>query len=538
MAEIINIPDKLAGEDLTAGEFNQIKNKTNAAITEQNETKTSHAASISANAAAIAGKVGKVTGKGLSTNDYTTEEKNKLNNMTAETGATIKSKLEALTGNERLDASAVKGLPAGGGGNAIIVEWVEGEMPPTIDADYQIGNFIQGRKHLVTITAVGDETVAIIQAENFAEGFDTITLGEKLIIQIEIDNTHSFLIILSRFRIEGQVQSYTISKYSMSGVQDPLFDLHFIASDQISEFIIDSNNDIVIAGSFAQKLEKYSIAGVKYESYPASDISSQSIMGLVKNTTGLYAGCFNMEVQSIIKLDNAGLIDSSYDVVTDDVPIIADELNRLYVINYDTPILKRLNSDGSIDLNFTPYSGVSFLIQKPVWVNSKDHLIYVLSGIERSIVCLNEADGSVSENFIWPTTNCISLIYASDKLIVANYFEGFTYANIINPITGSAESFEMIPFDENPRPLFAIAGDDMYFANRGVINKMTETGLIRSGYNRFSIANALPTSANFGDILVCVGNMKWNTIPAPTTQSYLMHSGVEESLPFWYSAVD
>lgn len=64
------------------------------------------------------GKVDKVTGKQLSTEDYTTAEKTKLAGIatgaTAETGATIKSKLEALTGTNRLDAAAIKNLPTGG----------------------------------------------------------------------------------------------------------------------------------------------------------------------------------------------------------------------------------------------------------------------------------------------------------------------------------------------------------------------------------------------------------------------------------------
>lgn len=71
MADLINIAAKASGDTLTAGEFNTVVNKTNDAITEQNATKAAHAE-------AIALRVEKVGGKGLSTNDYTTEEKNKL----------------------------------------------------------------------------------------------------------------------------------------------------------------------------------------------------------------------------------------------------------------------------------------------------------------------------------------------------------------------------------------------------------------------------------------------------------------------------
>ena len=172
MADTINIASKQSGDTLTAGELNTIVTGTNAAITEQNETKAAHAeaiaAEITARSNADALKVDKVEGKGLSTEDYTTTEKNKLaalnehdkgffdneaaiiaahpagqagwfcrngetdtiwtwdveteawvdtgTNIEAETGETIKTKLETLEGDNRLDASAIKNLPSGGDG--------------------------------------------------------------------------------------------------------------------------------------------------------------------------------------------------------------------------------------------------------------------------------------------------------------------------------------------------------------------------------------------------------------------------------------
>jgi len=78
MASTINVAIKQAGDSLTAGELNSIVSGANAAITEQNQTKTDHAAAILANSQSLASKVDKVTGKGLSTEDYTKEEKQKL----------------------------------------------------------------------------------------------------------------------------------------------------------------------------------------------------------------------------------------------------------------------------------------------------------------------------------------------------------------------------------------------------------------------------------------------------------------------------
>lgn len=47
---------------------------------------------------ALSGKVDKVTGKGLSTNDYTTAEKNKVTNLPADTNATLGNKVDKVPG--------------------------------------------------------------------------------------------------------------------------------------------------------------------------------------------------------------------------------------------------------------------------------------------------------------------------------------------------------------------------------------------------------------------------------------------------------
>lgn len=78
MAQPITIATKNTGDDLTALEFNQVVEKTNAAISEMNSSKTASDLKEQAQDAAIASKVDKVEGKGLSTEDFTTIEKEKL----------------------------------------------------------------------------------------------------------------------------------------------------------------------------------------------------------------------------------------------------------------------------------------------------------------------------------------------------------------------------------------------------------------------------------------------------------------------------
>lgn len=66
-------------------------------FTEDGVTLNSHADDIEANAAALVNKVDKITGKGLSTEDYTTAEKSKVTNLPADTVTSLAAKADAAT---------------------------------------------------------------------------------------------------------------------------------------------------------------------------------------------------------------------------------------------------------------------------------------------------------------------------------------------------------------------------------------------------------------------------------------------------------
>jgi hypothetical protein len=114
MAEKVNIVIKNSGEMLTAGEFNELLNKTNAAITEQNQTKSDHASALT----------------------------NKVD-VSSYNGANIKQKLGALTDDERLDASAIKNIPSTGSSTELII-WPTGSPKPTVEANKMVGDFVEG----------------------------------------------------------------------------------------------------------------------------------------------------------------------------------------------------------------------------------------------------------------------------------------------------------------------------------------------------------------------------------------------------------
>src|SRR5574343_235017 len=73
---------------------------------EQNLILDDHADEIEANATAIAGKVDKVTGKGLSTEDYTTAEKAKVTNVPSNTTSELAAKADSTAVNAALSNKA------------------------------------------------------------------------------------------------------------------------------------------------------------------------------------------------------------------------------------------------------------------------------------------------------------------------------------------------------------------------------------------------------------------------------------------------
>ena len=102
---INNKVDKVSGKGLSTNDFTTtLKNKLDG-LSNYDDTKIK--SDISANTTAIGNKVDKVSGKGLSTNDFTTTLKNKLNSLSNYDDASIKSDIAETSSKTAVNRSTI-----------------------------------------------------------------------------------------------------------------------------------------------------------------------------------------------------------------------------------------------------------------------------------------------------------------------------------------------------------------------------------------------------------------------------------------------
>ncbi|MDE6835021.1 MAG: hypothetical protein K2J39_12375 [Ruminococcus sp.] len=102
---INNKVDKITGKGLSTNDFTTtLKNKLDG-LSNYDDTKIK--SDISANTTAIGNKVDKVSGKGLSTNDFTTTLKNKLNSLSNYDDASIKADIAETSSKTAINRSTI-----------------------------------------------------------------------------------------------------------------------------------------------------------------------------------------------------------------------------------------------------------------------------------------------------------------------------------------------------------------------------------------------------------------------------------------------
>ena len=339
--------------------------------------------------------------------------------------ATIRNRLTTLTGDNRLDASAIKNLPGGGGTNEVI-EWVTGDEKPTVVADHQIGDFEEGKIHLVTIVTVGESTTAIVQIENWTEGFQLIT-QPTVITATAVDNTKTWLYVNS-VTGEGGSEVNLLKRYSLLGIEDTEFVAPVITPGYVQAMAFDGNNDLVLAGNFTGR---------------------------------------------VIKCDINGVVDETFDPTvlgTSVRQIAVDSNNAILVLSKGAGAicyLRRLNSDGTTDSAFT-YSDTSTMFSICI---SDANRVFVAkkSGDNGSVILLLDQDGSVYSGFSAYTRE-VNQVYD----LKYSYFWGRLYACYGLPAIPSlglvclgldGEIFEAFtnPFDENAGEItnLSISGDGL-----------------------------------------------------------------------------
>lgn len=260
-------------------------------FTEINKKISQNTAAIAANTTAIQSKVDKVDGFGLSSNDYTSQEKTKLaglNNYTLPTASdTVKGGIKVGTG------LTMNGevLSATGGGMADSVEWDNVLSKPKFATVATSGayNDLTGRPNLATVATSGSYTdlsnKPTIPTVDVTKSYVDTQLATKanasnVYTKAEVDSKVS-----SVYRVKGSVASYAnlpsetvdLSGYATTAAMNSALGNKV---DKVSGKAL-STNDYTTA-------EKNKLAGIAASannySLPAA---TSSVLGGVKTSTGI-----------------------------------------------------------------------------------------------------------------------------------------------------------------------------------------------------------------------------------------------------------
>lgn len=564
MSDLINIPTKSSGDTLSAGEVNTIVNKTNDAITEQNQTKIDHAE-------ALANKVDKVAGKGLSTEDYSTAEKNKLSGVAAgatnDTGATIKAKLEALEGDARLDASAIKGLLEGGGSsNVQLVEWPTGSARPTINNVVVVGDFFEGFSHVVETITIEETNYAVvtkIDSYNPAEFWKDDWPGVQAIFKL-LDGTY----LISCSTDGGD--SYFFKKINSYGIEDVEFSQNAPVDILMATHLCQlSNGSIIIAGSDSQNtpvIRKISNTGVEDTVFTAN--VSGSFVGIGNSSINSIHVCSD---DSIIfcnkntkprKINSDGILDETFSSNIANVDfdgyydMILSNLSDNSVIycygHSESGRVKKTTEAGVEDADFTSnYANQQYGI-KAILVDADDN-IYLGGGSSGfGFLAMISSEGVRNHDFVNNDWGVIPVVYnlafAEDgSSIIAFTSMGVVFSGDYRLNQGLirlaiiAGNYSTVFLSDSEYLIIALP--DRLLKYKFSLENYREYKLL-SGINRTNneiskllenldstVLYPLASSTEGSIFIKYSGHLTW--IQPPTSPSVLKHSGTPDSSPYW-----
>lgn len=201
--------------------------------------------------------------------------------------------------------------------------------------------------------------------------------GEIVTMAIQVDGK---IVLGGFFTSYNGIVKNRIVRLNGDGTLDPSFTSGNGFNGNVNSISLTSSNKIIIGGSFTQ-----------YNSNPSKNIVGLNIDGTLDSTFSIGSGA------------NAAI--NSISIQFDDKIIIGGSFN--FFSNVLKPYINRLNSDGSVDLNFNQSTGVFSSVNS---VDVQDDGKVILAGkIEKYNGILTEnvirvnADGSLDPTFYSPS---------------------------------------------------------------------------------------------------------------------------------------
>lgn len=266
----------------------------------------------------------------------------------SETGASIKAKLEALEGDERLDASAIMNIT--GGSSAKIIEWVVGEAEPVINADIVVGTIEEGHKYVAFDAVISGQTLAyILPYEKYIEinyDFGDLLSVPRAVLQTESD-------------IYVAIDS-TVIKYNIDGTLNTGF-AWVELDDDIYVLAEDAEGKLLVGGIFENALLRFNADGTEdvefsspnLQQYLTNDIDVRTI--LVDGSNIYVGGQFDGAVKKILP---NGDIDTLFNAaITGYCASLAKLPDGSILCGTNDPgngFLVKCDGGGNIDFDFVP----------------------------------------------------------------------------------------------------------------------------------------------------------------------------------------
>ena len=464
-----------------------------------------------------------------------------------QTAAEIKTKLEALEGDERLDASAVKGLPEGnGGGTTTIVEWVSGEPKPTLAVDKMAGDFVEGYQHNVTILTVNDIRIGIITVINDNSKSFTVGVLQYAATCMGKLSDGSFVVGTAN----PASPSGSLQKFNSDGTENIEFQVNITGNitDCVRSLVVDADDNIIVVGGFYEAgsyfLKKFSSSGIADASFNLAASSISSINDIIYDIAIRIDGSFiiggnfsgklkrinqdgtedtqfashipvlTSSTQLVVasKTDNSCFIDAtifkkilsdgSEDVAfNNNIPTLSssvlgcciDQQNNVYIGGQFAEHIFKLNPDGTVNSVFSSNIFDTGVVYKPCFINDENRL-YV-NGLQRTFVDL---EGNAT-GIVMPTSSTI-----------AEVTDGYIY-------TLGTAVLKVDKFGNEYEPVYE--------------------DFLLSYINYLSVMIEPLENSQSGDLLLFDENGKLSKLSIPAVASTLKHSGVADTLPYWEADV-
>jgi len=189
MVELINVVEKQVGDYVYNTEINEIVNKSNLAIEELNNLPAPP--SVPTKLSELENDTEFITENDIPALPTVPTKLSELENDAEfitendiPAPPSVPTKLSELENDtEFVTTNDLPAVPT-----SEIVEWVTGQAKPTIVANVVIGEFFEGKKHLVTTSAVGKDVVKMIEVQNWLSADFICSLTEDIYSTAVVSN--------------------------------------------------------------------------------------------------------------------------------------------------------------------------------------------------------------------------------------------------------------------------------------------------------------------------------------------------------------